>query len=45
MKATMAPDVAWQVQINEGSATVGQIVPVRITEVNPYDVVGGIDKE
>ncbi len=40
--ATMAPDVDGQVLINEGSATVGEIVPVRITEAHPYDLVGGI---
>jgi ribosomal protein S12 methylthiotransferase len=42
--ATMAPDVDGQVLINEGSATVGEIVPVRITEAHPYDLVGGIVK-
>ncbi|UCH08933.1 MAG: 30S ribosomal protein S12 methylthiotransferase RimO [Deltaproteobacteria bacterium] len=42
--ATMAPDVDGQVLINEGSATVGDIVPVRITEAHPYDLVGGIVK-
>jgi ribosomal protein S12 methylthiotransferase len=40
----MAPDVDGQVLINEGSATVGEIVPVRITEAHPYDLVGGIEK-
>ena len=43
--ATMAPDVDGQVLINEGSATVGEIVPVRITEAHPYDLVGGIAQE
>jgi len=43
--ATMAPDVDGQVLINEGSAIVGEIVPVRITEAHPYDLVGGIEKE
>jgi ribosomal protein S12 methylthiotransferase len=43
--ATMAPDVDGQVLINEGSATVGEIVPVRITEAHPYDLVGGIEKQ
>ena len=42
--ATMAPDVDGQVLINEGSARVGEIVPVRITEAHPYDLVGGIVK-
>ena len=42
--ASMAPDVDGQVLINEGSATVGEIVPVRITEAHPYDLVGGIVK-
>jgi len=43
--AVMAPDVDGQVLINEGSTVVGDIVPVRITEAHPYDLVGGIDKE
>ncbi len=43
--ASMAPDVDGQVLINEGSATVGDIVPVRITEAHPYDLVGGIAEE
>ena len=43
--ATMAPDVDGQVLINEGSATVGEIVPVRITEAHPYDLVGGIERQ
>jgi len=43
--AAMAPDVDGQVLINEGSATVGDIVPVRITEAHPYDLVGGIAEE
>jgi ribosomal protein S12 methylthiotransferase len=43
--ATMAPDVDGQVLINEGSAIVGEIVPVRITEAHPYDLVGGIERE
>jgi len=42
---TMAPDVDGQVLINEGSATVGEIVPVRITEAHPYDLVGGIERQ
>jgi ribosomal protein S12 methylthiotransferase len=42
--ATMAPEVDGQVLINEGSAVVGEIVPVRITEAHTYDLVGGIEK-
>jgi len=43
--AAMAPDVDGWVLINDGSAVVGEIVPARITEAHPYDLVGGIDKE
>jgi len=32
------------VLINEGSAVVGEIVPVRITEAHTYDLVGGIER-
>jgi ribosomal protein S12 methylthiotransferase len=42
--ATMAPDVDGQVLINKGSAVVGEIVPVRITEAHTYDLVGGIER-
>ena len=42
--ATMAPEVDGQVLINEGSATVGEIVPVRITEAHTYDLVGSIER-
>jgi ribosomal protein S12 methylthiotransferase len=41
--ASMAPDVDGQVLINEGSAVVGEITPVRITEAHTYDLVGGIE--
>jgi ribosomal protein S12 methylthiotransferase len=40
--ATMAPDVDGQVLINKGVGTVGEIVPVRITEAHAYDLVGEI---
>ncbi|MFH1488367.1 MAG: TRAM domain-containing protein, partial [Pseudomonadota bacterium] len=40
--AGMAPDVDSQVLINQGLGTVGEIVPVRITEAYPYDLVGEI---
>jgi len=40
--ATMAPDVDGQVLINEGSADIGEIVPVEIIEAHPYDLVGRI---
>jgi ribosomal protein S12 methylthiotransferase len=40
--ATMAPDIDGQVLINEGSANVGEIVPVEITDAHPYDLVGRI---
>jgi len=43
--ARMAPDIDGQVLINEGTATVGEIVPVHITEAHTYDLVGGIVKE
>ena len=43
--ATMAPDVDGQVLINMGSAVVGEIVPLRITEAHTYDLVGGIERE
>jgi len=42
--ATMAPDVDGQVLINEGTAMVGEIVPVHITEAHTYDLVGGIER-
>ncbi len=42
--ATMAPKVDGQVLINEGSATVGEIVPVRITEAHTYDLVGSTER-
>ncbi|MBW1715590.1 MAG: TRAM domain-containing protein, partial [Deltaproteobacteria bacterium] len=42
--ATMAPDVDGQVLINKGSAVVGEIVPIRITEAHAYDLVGGIER-
>lgn len=40
--ATMAPEVDGQVLINKGEGVVGEIVPVRITEAHPYDLVGEI---
>lgn len=43
--ATMAPDVDGQVLINKGSANVGEIVPVQITEAHTYDLVGTIERE
>ena len=43
--ARMAPDIDGQVLINEGEATVGEIVPVHITEAHTYDLVGGIERE
>ncbi len=42
--ATMAPDIDGQVLINEGTATVGEIIPVHITEAHTYDIVGGIER-
>ena len=41
---TMAPDVDGQVLINKGSAMVGEIVPVQITEAHTYDLVGSIER-
>jgi len=43
--ARMAPDIDGQVLINEGEATVGEIVPVHITEAHTYDLVGSIERE
>jgi len=43
--ARMAPDIDGQVLINEGEATVGEIIPVHITEAHTYDLVGGIESE
>lgn len=40
--AGMAPDVDGRVLINKGRAQVGCMVPVRITEAHPYDVVGEV---
>jgi len=40
--ATMAPEVDGQVLINKGSGSIGQIMPVRITEAHAYDLVGEI---
>ena len=42
--ATMAPDVDGQVLINKGSAIIGEIVPVHITEAHAYDLIGCIEK-
>ena len=43
--AAMASDVEGQMLVNESSAVVCEIVPARITEAHPYDLVGEIDKE
>jgi ribosomal protein S12 methylthiotransferase len=40
--AEMAPDVDSQVLINRGFGRIGEIVPVRITDAHPYDLVGEI---
>jgi len=40
--AAMAPDVDMSVLINEGEGITGEIMPVRITEAHPYDLVGKI---
>jgi ribosomal protein S12 methylthiotransferase len=40
--AGMAPEIDGQVLINKGWACVGDIVPVRIKEAYPYDLVGEI---
>ncbi len=42
--ATQAPDVDGVVLINEGTASPGDIVPVKITEAHAHDLVGGITK-
>ncbi|MEA3469321.1 MAG: 30S ribosomal protein S12 methylthiotransferase RimO [Thermodesulfobacteriota bacterium] len=40
-----APDIDGCVYINDGTANPGDIVPVRITEAQIYDLVGGIVQE
>ncbi len=40
--ATMAPDIDTQVLINKGDGAVGEIMPVLIKEVYPYDIIGEI---
>jgi ribosomal protein S12 methylthiotransferase len=40
--ATMAPDVDGRVLINKGEGRIGRIMPVRITEAHPYDLIGEI---
>jgi len=40
--ARMAPDVDRRVLINKGQGKIGEIVPVRITEAYPYDLIGEI---
>ena len=40
--ATMAPDVDSRVLINKGEGRVGEIMPVLISEVHAYDLVGEI---
>ncbi len=40
--STMAPDVDTQVLINKGEGTVGEIMPVRISEAYSYDIIGEI---
>jgi ribosomal protein S12 methylthiotransferase len=40
--STMAPEVDGQVLINKGTGTVGDIVPVRISEAHAYDLIGEI---
>jgi len=42
--AIMAPEVDGQVLINRGTAAVGEIVPVQITEAHTYDLVGSIER-
>ena len=40
--AAMAPEIDGQVLINKGEGVEGEIMPVRITEAYPYDLVGEI---
>jgi ribosomal protein S12 methylthiotransferase len=40
--ATQAPEVDGHVIINAGTARVGEIVKVRVTESHDYDLVGEI---
>ncbi|MCF8063139.1 MAG: 30S ribosomal protein S12 methylthiotransferase RimO [Deltaproteobacteria bacterium] len=40
--AGMAPEVDGRVLINRGCASAGRIVPVRMTEAHPYDLVGEV---
>ncbi len=37
-----APDIDGRLLINDGTAPVGSLVEVEITDAHPYDVVGGI---
>jgi len=39
---TMAPEIDGNVLITKGEATVGSIVPVRITDAHEYDLIGEI---
>ncbi|UCG11635.1 MAG: 30S ribosomal protein S12 methylthiotransferase RimO [Deltaproteobacteria bacterium] len=40
--ASQAPEVDGRVLINKGFGQVGKIMPVRITEAHPYDIVGEV---
>jgi ribosomal protein S12 methylthiotransferase len=43
--AGMAPEVDGRVLINRGRARAGRILPVRLTEAHPYDLVGEVVEE
>lgn len=40
--STMAPEVDGRVLVNKGRGIVGEVMPVHIREVHPYDLVGEI---
>jgi ribosomal protein S12 methylthiotransferase len=42
--ATMAPDVDGHVLINRGTAEVGEIAAVHITQAHTYDLIGSIER-
>ncbi len=37
-----APDVDGRVLLTQGEARIGHVVPVRVTEAHPYDLVGSV---
>ncbi|HSR36623.1 MAG TPA: 30S ribosomal protein S12 methylthiotransferase RimO, partial [Desulfurivibrionaceae bacterium] len=43
--AAQAPEIDGCVYISAGTCNPGALVPVRITEAHPYDLVGEIEEE